>query len=78
MRQEFQMTDEQHARILDACKPVPYLVAGGREPASPQENANAAWAQLGREMGFDYMTVEPVSGKSDHFFTAEPAPKASE
>lgn len=70
------MTDEQYERLLDACKPVPYIVANGTEPRSPQENANDAWADLGRELGFKHMTVQPVQGKSDRFFTAEPTDAA--
>ena len=37
---------------------------------SPQENANRAWAKLGKKMGFDSMTVMP--GKEPRFFTAVP------
>lgn len=71
MRREYEMTQEQLDKILDACKPVPYIVVGGVPPRSPQQNANDAWQSLGREMGFDYMTVRPC-GKGDLFFTAEP------
>jgi hypothetical protein len=38
--------------------------------ATPQENANRAWAALGDEMGFDYLTVQP-SARGDRHFTAE-------
>lgn len=84
MRREYEMTEEQLTQLLDACKPVPYMVMGGVEPSSPQENANSAWAALGREMGFDGMSVKPVSGKGQRFFTAEaveavePEPEVSE
>lgn len=70
MIKEFQMTAEQHKKLLDASKPVPYLVIGGIPPRSPQQNANDAWERLGLEMGFDHMTVAPVRGKSELFFTA--------
>ena len=73
MRREFEMTQAQLDRLLEACKPVPYMVFGGIEPRSPQENANAAWAALGKEIGFEHMTVKP-SSKGNRFFTAEPAP----
>lgn len=69
-RKHFEMTQAQLATILDACKPVPYLVIGGHEPRSPQENANDAWQALGEELGFDYLTVEPT-GAGARFFTAE-------
>ena len=71
MRKEFEMTQDDLDKILDACKPVPYMVFGGIPPRSPQENANNAWLQLGAKMGFHHMTVQP-NGKGDRFFTAEP------
>lgn len=73
MRKEFEMSSEQIAAIMDACKPVLYIAVAGIAPRSPQENANDAWAKLGSEMGFDYMTVRPC-GKGDRFFTADALP----
>jgi hypothetical protein len=70
MRKEYEMTQAQLDAILNACKPVPYMVFGGHEPRSPQENANDAWAALGKELGFDHMTVRP-NGKGDRFFSAD-------
>ncbi len=70
MRTEYEMTQVQLDKILEACKPVPYMVFGGMAPRSQQENANDAWAALGAELGFDHMTVRP-NGKGDRFFTAE-------
>jgi hypothetical protein len=71
-RKEFEMTDEQLNKILDACKPVPYMVFGGMEPPSQRENANRAWQALGKELGFVWDTVEPINGKGSKFFTAIP------
>lgn len=70
-RIEYEMTSEDLEKILEACKPVPYLVMGGREPQSPQERANAAWSELGSRMGFDHMTVQPTMN-GDRYFTAVP------
>lgn len=72
MRREFEMTQAQLDKILDACKPTPVMFLSGGVPmgSSQQENANAAWAALGDEMGFEHMTVQP-SGRGDRFFTAE-------
>lgn len=70
-RESYRMSEEQHARLLDACKPVPYMIVGGMAPRSPQENANDAWRALGREMGFDWRTVKPA-GADSRDFTAEP------
>ena len=75
---EYEMTQADLDKILDACKPVPYMVFGGMPPRSPQENANDAWAELGRRMGFDHMTVRGVDGKGNRFFSAVPNKRITE
>ena len=70
-RTNYEMTQSDLDVILDACRPVPYIVIGGHVPSSPQENANRAWAALGEKMGFDYMTVQP--GNGDRLFSAVPS-----
>lgn len=72
-RTNYEMTEEDLKAILDACKPVVAMMIGGHAPSSQQENANNAWAALGRKMGFDHMTVQPISGKGNRFFTAVPS-----
>lgn len=72
-RTEYEMTEEQLASLLEACKPVPVIMIGGFAPSSPQENANHAWAALGKILGFDHMTVRPLPGKGHRFFTAVPS-----
>lgn len=72
MRQEYEMSEEDCVKLLEACKPVPYIIIGGVIPRSPQENANDAWEQLGKKMSFDYKTVRPIAGKGIRFFTAIP------
>jgi hypothetical protein len=72
MRKEFEMSPKQLERLLEACRPVVAIKIGSFAPRSPQENANDAWAALGREMGFKPMTVRPVPGKGQKYFTAEP------
>ena len=73
MKQEYEMTQEQRDAIWEASRPVAVMMIGGVMPSSPQENANRAWRSLGKELKFKYETVEPVSGKSDLFFRAEPS-----
>ena len=68
-RHIFEMTPDDLEKLLKACRPVPYIIVGGYPPLSPQENANSAWAELGRRMGFDPMTVLP-HGDNDRFFSA--------
>ena len=72
-RTNYEMTQEDLDVILDACKPVPMIMLHIGTPSSPQENANCAWAALGKKMGFDYMTVQPIPGKGTKFFSAVPS-----
>ena len=72
-RVNYEMTEAELEELLDACKPVPYMVIGGCVPSSPQENANRAWQKLGDKYGFDYMTVRPIQGKGTRFFSAVPS-----
>lgn len=71
-RKEYELTDAQLAKLLDACKPTPAMWGSGGMPMfnTPQENANDAWRALGKEMGFKWDTCQPVPGKSQRFFTA--------
>lgn len=75
MRQEYEMTEGDLKTLLDACKPVPYMIIGGVPPLSPQQNANSVWKALAARMGFQWDTVEPIQGKSERFFTAETVPR---
>lgn len=71
MRKEFEMTPEQLDALMNASKSVPLIALQTGMPASPQENANNAWERLGKELGFDSMSVRPIPGKTSTFFTAE-------
>jgi len=70
MRKEFEMTQEDLAKLMESFKPVPAIALQCGTPLSVQENANHAWIELGDRMGFDGMTVEP-SRRGNLFFTAE-------
>lgn len=72
MRQNYEMTESDLATLLAAMKPVQAIALNCGPMQSVQENANAAWARLGKKMGFDPMTVQPT-GRGDRFFSAEPA-----
>ena len=73
MRMQFELTEKQCAYLLKASFPTPVMYLAGGRPmfSSPQENANRAWKALDRELGFSPLTVEPVPGKGQRFFTAE-------
>ena len=68
IRKEYEMTEKDLQTILEACKPTPATILFG----SLQQNANNAWENLGIRMGFDYMSVEPIEGKNNKFFSAIP------
>ena len=70
MRKEFEMTQEQLDKLMESMKPVPLIMLQCGMPRSQQERANDAWESLGKEMGFDSMSVRPT-GRGDRFFTAE-------
>ena len=70
-RVNYEMTEDDLETLLKACKPTPVMFLTGGTPigGNQQENANAAWAELGRKMGFDSMTVRP-DNRGQRFFTA--------
>ena len=70
-RTEYQMTQEDYDKIIEACRPVPMIMLHIGPFRSQQDNANDAWAELGSRMGFESMTVLP-SEKGKLYFTAIP------
>lgn len=73
-KQRFEMTQADLEKLLEASRPTPVMFLSGGVPMGPsqQENANDAWAELGRRLGFDAMTVEPIHGQPNTVFMAEP------
>lgn len=72
-RTEYEMTQEDFDTLMEAMKPVPMIMLQCGNPPSQQENANRAWALLGKKIGFDGDTVRPIDGKGNRFFTAIPS-----
>lgn len=77
-RTEYEMTKEDMETLMEAMKSVPMIMLQCGNPPSQQENANRAWAELGRKMGFDGDTVRPINGKGDRFFSAVPSETESQ
>ena len=71
MNKEYEMTEDDLKKIIEASKPVLMIALQCGMPPHPQENANRAWEELGERMGFKHMTARP-NGKGERFFTAEP------
>lgn len=73
MPKEYEMTEADLQKIVNACKPVPLIMLQCGTPPSQQERANAAWAELGDRMGFKSTTVRPSRGTlHPRFFWAVP------
>ena len=75
VRRTYTLTAERYADLLAACRPVLYMVMGGMATSGPQENANRAWQQLGRDMGFDWTTVQ--AGQTPTQFSAVPIDRSA-
>lgn len=71
MKVLFRLTDEELESILNASKPTTYIIIGGHAPASPQENANAAWKVVAAKHGFVWDTAEPANTGDQHDLLAE-------
>lgn len=72
-RTNYEMTKADLDKLLESMKATPCIMVGSYIGSSQQERANMAWAELGKTMGFDPMTVEPIRGKGNLFFSAIPA-----
>ena len=72
---EFEMSNEELSVLLKASRNTTAMWLTGGLPmfGTPQENANRAWGRLAEKMKFKLMTVRPVPGKGQRFFTAEPS-----
>ena len=73
MKNQYELTQQDYEELLKACRPTRVMSFDGVHNMFPsfQENANRAWQELGRKMGFQWDSVEP-SCKGDRFFQAEP------
>lgn len=73
-RRDYEMSPEDLRRIMDRiaqARSAPLIMLQCGVPPSLQQVANSAWADLGKQMGFDPMTVQP-NGGGDRFFSAVP------
>ena len=70
-RKAYIMTQAELDSVHSASRPVAYMVIGGMEPNTPQENANRVWRTLGKKYGFKWDTAKPAPAGGDRAFTAE-------
>ncbi|MFH2029077.1 MAG: hypothetical protein ABIJ40_00445 [Bacteroidota bacterium] len=67
-KQKFTFTKEQFDKIVAINKeggdPVMYLSGGTPMGRSKQQKINDYWDELGKELGFDWNTVEPIDNNN--------------
>ena len=68
----YRMTDDELNMLMNASKPVPYLVFGGIEPRSPRDNAMDVWRTVAARVGCDVDSIEPAETGDNHEFNARP------
>jgi poly-gamma-glutamate capsule biosynthesis protein CapA/YwtB (metallophosphatase superfamily) len=66
------MTDEEFNDLVEACKPVPYMVIGGIVPESPTDKAMRVWDSVAKRVGCVQSSIAPANTGDDHDFMAEP------
>ena len=75
-KQKFTLTKEQFDKILAINKeggdPVIYLSGGTPMGRSKQEKINDYWDELGKELGFDWHSLEQIDNTN---FYAEVSPQ---
>lgn len=73
MRREYTLTRAQYDHLINQMTAEPLILLQCGMPRSQQEKANDAWVALGKELGFDGMTVHPLFN-NPLGFTAEETP----
>lgn len=68
----FRLTDEELEELYKASQPVPYLIFGGLEPASPRDNALRVWRKVAERVGCDPESIDCANTGDDHDFEATP------
>lgn len=67
-KQKFTLSDEQFQKIIQINRekgdPVMFLSGGVPIGKSLQEKINDYWDELGKEMGFDWKTIEPIDNRN--------------
>ena len=70
--QQYRLTDEELDEIMEASKPVLYMVVGGVGPRSPQEKVMDVWRKIAVRVNCDVESIGPADSGDYHDFKAEP------
>lgn len=68
----YRLTHEELAEIIEASKPVPYMVIGGVEPQSPRDKVMAIWRRVAERVGCDVDSIDKGTTGDLHDFIARP------
>jgi hypothetical protein len=72
---KFTLTDEQFKRIVQINKkggdPVMYLSGGIPMGKSLPEKINDYWKEIGKDMGFNWTTIEPIDNRNFYALTTK-------
>ena len=68
----YRLTDEEFNKLMDASKPVPYMVFDGIEPRSPHDNAMDVWRTVAARVGCDVDSIGSAGTGDNHDFNARP------
>ena len=68
----YELTEEEFKELMNAAKPVPYMIVGGRAPSSPYEMSKAIWYRVAQRVNCDVETIEGVDRNKPLIFRAEP------
>lgn len=66
----YQLTDDEYNELLEASKPVPYMVFNGTVPEGPVEKSERIWRRIAERVGCDWRTIG--AGPTEKQFCAEP------
>ncbi len=70
---EYKLTEDEFAQLMEASKPVPYMVIGGVEPQSPRDKSMRIWERVAARVGCDMNSIQP-NGADPRDFKANPTP----
>lgn len=67
----YRLTDEELASLLDASKPVPYMIIGGLPPTSAREHAMRLWRHVADRVGCEVDSIADAGTGDMHDFKAK-------
>jgi hypothetical protein len=66
------MTDDELKELLEASKPVPYMVIGGCVPESPVEKMMKVWQRIAQRVGCNVDSINDAGTGDMHDFIGTP------